>query len=83
MSAALQLYTPPAEAPDDMTRARLIADAFDALEARSGSMRGHSIRTALRRAARKPRREPISRRLAPPSGQVADPAAAHSARHRP
>ena len=34
MSAALQLYTQLTEAPDDKTRARLIADAFDALEAR-------------------------------------------------
>ena len=34
MSAALELYTQLTEAPDDKTRARLIADAFDALEAR-------------------------------------------------
>jgi hypothetical protein len=34
MSAALQLYTQLTEAPDDKTRARLIADAFDALETR-------------------------------------------------
>ncbi len=34
MSAALQLYTQLTEASDDKTRARLIADAFDALEAR-------------------------------------------------
>lgn len=34
MSAALELYTRLTEAPDDKTRARLIADAFDALEAR-------------------------------------------------
>lgn len=34
MSAALKLYTQLTEAPDDKTRARLIADAFDALEAR-------------------------------------------------
>jgi len=30
MSAALELYTQLTEAPDDKTRARLIADAFDA-----------------------------------------------------
>jgi uncharacterized protein involved in exopolysaccharide biosynthesis len=34
MSAALELYTQLTEAPDDKTRARLIADAFDALDAR-------------------------------------------------
>ncbi len=34
MSAALRLYTQLTEASDDRTRARLIADAFDALEAR-------------------------------------------------
>jgi uncharacterized protein involved in exopolysaccharide biosynthesis len=34
MSSALQLYTQLTEAPDDKTRARVIADAFDALEAR-------------------------------------------------
>lgn len=34
MSAALELYTQLTEAPDEKTRARLIADAFDALEAR-------------------------------------------------
>jgi hypothetical protein len=34
MSAALKLYTQLTEATDDKTRARLIADAFDALEAR-------------------------------------------------
>jgi hypothetical protein len=34
MSAALKLYTQLTEASDDKTRARLIADAFDALEAR-------------------------------------------------
>ncbi len=34
MSAALELYTQLTEAPDDKTRARLIADAFDALETR-------------------------------------------------
>ncbi|MFE8033900.1 DUF1640 domain-containing protein [Thiohalocapsa marina] len=34
MSAALQLYAQLTEAQDEKTRARLIADAFDALEAR-------------------------------------------------
>ncbi len=34
MSAALELYAQLTEAPDEKTRARLIADAFDALEAR-------------------------------------------------
>ncbi|WP_041447373.1 coiled-coil domain-containing protein [Thiocystis violascens] len=34
MSAALQLYEQLTEAPDDKTRARLIAEAFDVLEAR-------------------------------------------------
>ena len=34
MSAALKLYTQLTEAPDEKTRARLIADAFDALETR-------------------------------------------------
>ncbi len=34
MSAALELYTQLTEATDDKTRARLIADAFDALETR-------------------------------------------------
>ncbi|WP_274607697.1 hypothetical protein [Thiohalocapsa halophila] len=34
MSAALQLYEQLTEAGDDKTRARLIAEAFDALEAR-------------------------------------------------
>ena len=34
MSAALELYARLTEAPDEKTRARLIADAFDALEAR-------------------------------------------------
>jgi hypothetical protein len=34
MSAALELYTRLTEAPDEKTRARLIADAFDALETR-------------------------------------------------
>jgi hypothetical protein len=34
MSAALKLYEQLTEAPDDKTRARLIAEAFDALEAR-------------------------------------------------
>ena len=34
MSAALKLYEQLTEAPDDKTRARLIAEAFDALESR-------------------------------------------------
>jgi hypothetical protein len=34
MSAALRLYEQPTEATDDKTRARLIAEAFDALETR-------------------------------------------------
>jgi len=34
MSAALELYAQLTEAPDEKTRARLIANAFDALEAR-------------------------------------------------
>jgi hypothetical protein len=34
MSAVLQLYEQLSEAPDDKTRARLISEAFDALEAR-------------------------------------------------
>jgi uncharacterized protein involved in exopolysaccharide biosynthesis len=34
VSAALQLYAQLTEAPDEKTRARLIADAFDALETR-------------------------------------------------
>ena len=34
MSAALKLYEQLTEAPDDKTRARLIAEAFDALENR-------------------------------------------------
>jgi len=34
MSAALEFYAQLTEAPDEKTRARLIADAFDALEAR-------------------------------------------------
>ena len=34
MSAALELYAQLTEAPDERTRARLIADAFDALETR-------------------------------------------------
>jgi hypothetical protein len=34
MSAALEFYAQLTEAPDEKTRARLIADAFDALETR-------------------------------------------------
>ena len=44
MSAALELYAQLTEAPDEKTRARLIADAFDALKgARCESVAGFQV----------------------------------------
>ena len=53
MSAALRLYEQLTEAKDDKTRARLIAEAFDALEARFPQFgdlatQGHLRETELR-----------------------------------
>lgn len=53
MSAALRLYEQLTEAPDDKTRARLIAEAFDALETRFPQIadvatQGHVPETELR-----------------------------------
>jgi len=53
MSAALRLYEQLTEATDDKTRARLIAEAFDALEARFPQIgdlatQGHLRETELR-----------------------------------
>ena len=53
MSAALKLYTQLTEASDDKTRARLIADAFDALEGRFPQItdlatQGHVRKSELR-----------------------------------
>jgi hypothetical protein len=53
MSAALKLYEQLTEAPDDKTRARLIAEAFDALESRYPQLtdvatQGHMRESELR-----------------------------------
>ena len=57
MSAALKLYERLTEATDDKTRARLIADAFDELEARFTALSGLTTQGNVYESALRLRKE--------------------------
>jgi len=59
VSAALDLYAKLTETNDDKERARLIADAFEALEARFPQLNDLATQSHVRDQARRPAHRPL------------------------